>query len=382
MEIEFKCQKCQKLLSINAAGGTSFKCPHCGVRQVVPEALASLPTPLLSGRVDVEHSAAVESEEANEENSRPMAALANSMPWVISAFLHCGVFMLTMFIVFMIDAVTPLPISIPVPDATLSENPGATVQSNNSQSSDATERSKSNITKVSAASSLRTDIKALVSGAAGAKGSCELISQGIGGNNGGGGAPGSGDMGLGTGASAAAPRSSFIGSDGGNCTQVIYVIDRSGSMADTLDTLKYEMIKSISTLRDTQQFHIIFYAEGKPIEMEPSGLKPATREYKYRAADFVKNISAERSTNPVPAIRRAMDILSKSSAPNKIIYFLTDGRFDDPKAVEDVITRQNSGANKTMINTFLYGQQDATAAEIMRKIAKDNGGRYYYVDPN
>ena len=65
------------------------------------------------------------------------------------------------------------------------------------------------------------------------------------------------------------PRSSFFGA-AGRAHHVVYVIDRSGSMLDTLDQVKRELLRSISRLEDTQTFHVIFFGRGPPQEGPPS----------------------------------------------------------------------------------------------------------------
>ena len=45
MAVEFRCENCGKMLSVDAAPGSPVKCPHCRKKVTVPEALASLPRP-------------------------------------------------------------------------------------------------------------------------------------------------------------------------------------------------------------------------------------------------------------------------------------------------------------------------------------------------
>ena len=45
MTVDFRCEKCGKLLSVDAAEGSSVRCPHCNKKVQVPAALAALPRP-------------------------------------------------------------------------------------------------------------------------------------------------------------------------------------------------------------------------------------------------------------------------------------------------------------------------------------------------
>ncbi len=72
-------------------------------------------------------------------------------------------------------------------------------------------------------------------------------------------------------------RTNFFGTVG-IAHHVVFVIDRSGSMIDTFDYVRQEMIASISRLSAQQNFHIILFAAGPPIENGPRRLVPATRE--------------------------------------------------------------------------------------------------------
>ena len=49
MAIEFRCEQCGKLLSVDAEPESRVKCPYCKAKVVVPAGLASLPTPQVPG---------------------------------------------------------------------------------------------------------------------------------------------------------------------------------------------------------------------------------------------------------------------------------------------------------------------------------------------
>ncbi len=371
MAVEFRCEKCGKLLGIEAAPGSLVKCPQCGKRVSVPAGLASLPQPKVPPNA-VQGSAAPTSMDAPEgasdgqedelhaEDDVVMTAMAHVMPWVISLFFHVGLFLIMVFAV-MIVVVEEGSAQVIIPDAFMSDDPGARMNPNKTKS--LKNQQKKLVRKQF--SKKETTVKT--------KRPRLIALQGVG-------TP-SGDMsplGLNTGG-AKGPRSTFYGS-GGNAHHVVFVIDRSGSMIDTFDFVRNAMGRSISRLKEVQDFHIIMFAAGPPIEFGQRRLVPATREYKLQAARFLKKIHTRGRTNPIPALLRAFDVLDKSNKrPGKLIYLLTDGEFPDNEKVLAAIRARNRD-HKVLINTYLYGgdvaQQHPEAVKVMQTIARENGGRF------
>ncbi len=64
--------------------------------------------------------------------------------------------------------------------------------------------------------------------------------------------------------------------------KVVYVIDASGSLIDTLPLVIDQLQTSVMQLSDDQSFTVIFYQDDKTIEAQPAGLKPADRATKQR----------------------------------------------------------------------------------------------------
>jgi hypothetical protein len=149
---------------------------------------------------------------------------------------------------------------------------------------------------------------------------------------------------------------------------VVYVIDRSGSMTDSINYVKKELKLSISQLDEDCRFHIIFYSSGPPVEMPSKALVKASPDNKQMAHKFVDSVMAQGETDPSKALERAF-----SSKP-EAIYLLTDGEFD--QQIIDLVKRLNTG-KKVVVHTigFLY----KTGEEVLTKIAKDNGGTYKFV---
>ena len=161
---------------------------------------------------------------------------------------------------------------------------------------------------------------------------------------------------------------------------VVYVIDRSGSMVDTFDTVRREVVTSFGRLSGRHDFHIIFYSEGPPAESPPERLVRANDDNKLYAWKFVKTVRAYGSGDPVPALERAFDVLASADPgrPGKVIHLISDGEFPDNAAILATI-RQRNQAKDIAVNTYLCGSCPSVAVAVMKRIAAENGGRYGYV---
>jgi uncharacterized protein with von Willebrand factor type A (vWA) domain len=142
------------------------------------------------------------------------------------------------------------------------------------------------------------------------------------------------------------------------------------------------MANSIGLLSEqAQDFHIVLFAEGQPIEFGPKRLVPASYEMKTSAAKFLEPKIPEGQTDPVPALRRAFNVLNGADQrkKGKIIYLLTDGAFRDNEAVLAAIREMNKDKS-VAIFTYLYGSPDEEAARVMKLIADENNGRFKRID--
>jgi hypothetical protein len=175
---------------------------------------------------------------------------------------------------------------------------------------------------------------------------------------------------LGLAGDAAGPRSEFFGHRGRG-RRVVYVIDRSGSMLNSFEYLRRELKRSIRKLsyRQRQEFHVIFFNAGPVIESPPPKLVPAIRVYKDKAIEFLDQIVPEGGTEPGPAMQRAFEL-----KPD-LIYFLTDGEFD-PVLLEHLARWNRDHKVKIFTIAFVFEGN----SELLKRIAKENGGEYRLVD--
>ena len=150
--------------------------------------------------------------------------------------------------------------------------------------------------------------------------------------------------------------------------RIVYVMDHSGSMVCSIDYVQYELKHSIARLNKTDQFHVIFYSSGPPVEMPTRRLIEATERNKHLAFEFIDGIIAQGETDPSEALRRAF-----AEGPDTILV-LTDGEFD-PQVARLVKDLNKDGKVKVHTYGFLYKTSEA----ILKQIAAENGGTYKFV---
>ncbi len=162
----------------------------------------------------------------------------------------------------------------------------------------------------------------------------------------------------------------------------VYVFDRSGSMGGVgrtaLDFAKAELIASLQSLNQTQQFQIVFYNE-RPLIFNPSGvpgrLAFATDENKRRAIDFIRSVTASGGTQHDAAILLAIRL-----QPD-VIFFLTDA--DEPRLSDAKLEQIHRQANGIVIHTIEFGiGPKITTDNFLSRMARQNGGQYVYIDIN
>ena len=161
---------------------------------------------------------------------------------------------------------------------------------------------------------------------------------------------------------------------------IVYVCDASGSMINTFGSLKEQLTRSIQGLKSVQGFNVVFFQDEKCVALG-EGLLFATPENKNKAFKWLEEQTTTGTTNPIPGIELAF-----RNRP-QLIYLLTDADFPDNNAVKNAIQRLNTG-RQTRINTIIFvpgdGDDEASASfkDLMKVIAKDNGGVFAHVKEN
>ena len=377
MAIEFRCEKCDELLSTDAEPGALIRCAHCGKKLNVPAVLGSLPRPQVptgasgsAGQTPPDLPAANETQP--EGSDAMMSVMAALMPWVLSIFFHLGLGLIMGFLVMIVHKTLPEDVVVP---QVLSDDPRQTMAvdagSRRPQQRRRRTAAKSYTRRETAIKDTGKTRKRVILGGGASSGASQTGFGMTGGgkvNFFGGGAPG--------------PM--------GTAFHIVYVIDRSGSMeaGGVFDAVQSEMMLSIGRLKDVQDFHIIFFAEDKTIENPPRRLVPANEKQKLGVVDFLNGVSAQGRTTVLPALKRAFAVLSRADVrrKGKLILLLTDGQFagigggsrhkelSGNKAVIQWL-RDNNTKGNIHVSTYLYGN-DPEARKVMQLIAHENRGNF------
>jgi len=401
--VDFRCEQCGQLVSIEAEPGQEIGCPHCQAVVVVPAALANLPRPQVPGgpksatvvgvpalkdeaaTAPAKDAPAEGEDEEQEEEFVPSASagkITALMPWVLSLFLHLGVGLILAFAGMMY-------VSTKANDLDEIEMPGENFVGKNANTG-TIQPAALGVTQ--AAANTETQINTGVA----TKGEAIIranVGQGVGLTATIGGSMGGGDARMNVGNTLGRPgggKVTFLGSSSSNIHHLVFVIDRSGSMeigesgGNLLKQVKFQMRATIRQLKEVQDFHIIFFSAGEPQELDSRALIPATEANKNRAADFLENISGAGKTDPIPALRRAVAVLARANAnKGKQIFLLTDGDFPDNEAVLNFVKKECVGTDtraNIFINTYLFGASgDRTNTGIidtMKEVARVTGGNF------
>jgi hypothetical protein len=177
-----------------------------------------------------------------------------------------------------------------------------------------------------------------------------------------------GGYGLGAGPGGTGPRFFGLGGTARGAQNIVYVVDRSGSMTGTFGAVRDELKRSVERLRRSMRFHVILFNAGPPLENPAKQLVHASREEKAALAEFLDTIQPNDGTDPIPAMRRAFAL-----GPD-VIYFLTDGEFE-PQLLEEL--RKWNQNKKVRIFTIAY--VSPTGATLLEQIAREHNGQYRFV---
>ncbi len=158
--------------------------------------------------------------------------------------------------------------------------------------------------------------------------------------------------------------------------RIVFVCDATGTMIQKLGDLKHELTKAVAALRPNQSFNIIFFTDGGKYHIaEKNGLVVATPDNTRLAYSFLEDITPTGTTDPLPAIDAAF-----KQRPD-LVYFLSDGEFNNLRPYEDVV-RQFDSSNKERrcrVSTILFETYDREAEQVMQRIAGEHGGNYRYI---
>jgi hypothetical protein len=156
-------------------------------------------------------------------------------------------------------------------------------------------------------------------------------------------------------------------------TRFVYVVDASRSMAGTrFRKAKRELFRSVSNLREDQQYYVIFFGlDAYPMYFpqpwpEPVASVPQTWRRLHRWMGYV-----DPQTQPATNGKSAM-MLALALEPDAI-YLLSDGAFTD----DTVAALLAMDRNEIPIHTIAFGTENARAD--LERIADEHQGAYRFV---
>ncbi len=167
------------------------------------------------------------------------------------------------------------------------------------------------------------------------------------------------------------PAPEFFGLGGSalGARSVVYVVDRSGSMLEWFEAVKEELKRSVSKLRRSQKFHVIFFNHQTPVHNPPKKLVSAIRAQKQRLFSFLEQVFPLGQTKPETALRQALEM-----KPD-LIYLLSDGQ-DFPPGLFRRLDEWNKD-RAVQICTIAY--VDSAGSELLELMAREHNGEFRYV---
>ncbi|NWZ32617.1 ITIH4 inhibitor, partial [Asarcornis scutulata] len=158
---------------------------------------------------------------------------------------------------------------------------------------------------------------------------------------------------------------------------VIFVIDRSGSMAGRkIEQTREALLKILQDLRPEDRFSCITF-NNKVVEWK-SALLQATAENVASAAGFVRTITARGGTDINHALLTAVSVLDKAERlPERsvsMIILLTDGQPTSGESKVEVIQENIQKAVNGKYALFCLGFGFDVSYNFLEKMALSNGG--------
>jgi Mg-chelatase subunit ChlD len=147
--------------------------------------------------------------------------------------------------------------------------------------------------------------------------------------------------------------------------------------------VRSQLKSSIASLAPDQYFNIIFFSDGRLLELSKGGLLRATEKAKLSAYDLADRVRPSGQTNASEGLVRAMSIRDNRGNSPQLIYFLTDGfdlnQISDKRFSFMVESQRKRLASNTRINTIGFWTQQSDR-KILQRISSLSGGEYTEID--
>lgn len=192
---------------------------------------------------------------------------------------------------------------------------------------------------------------------------------------------GAGSKGTSDGGSGGSTTTTFMGLKGSG-SNFVYVLDRSASMEEfqgaPMRFAKAELLKSINSLGERNQFQIVFYNDspGALSNGNAAGRLLAANEMnKEKASRFIRAIKPSGGTEHIPGLKTGL-----SFAPD-VLFFLTDAAEPSLSEAQLIEIQTRAERSMTTIHTIQFNRGPApNDGSWIRELAERNRGTYRYID--
>ncbi|MFK7766858.1 MAG: VWA domain-containing protein [Mariniblastus sp.] len=161
----------------------------------------------------------------------------------------------------------------------------------------------------------------------------------------------------------------------GTGSRFVYVFDRSKSMdgygGRPMRAARQQLLASLDSLKDVNQFQIIFY-NGSTDIFSPENQKkmhPATDKFKEDARKFINRTQPDGGTDHVNALKAAFKM-----NPD-VIFFLTDAEGGFTQTELRIL--RNNNRSRAVINAIEFGDRKGSG-RTLRDLAESSGGQYVF----
>jgi hypothetical protein len=162
---------------------------------------------------------------------------------------------------------------------------------------------------------------------------------------------------------------SLLGMDD-SAASVAYVCDASGSMMNAVRDANAQIRKSVTDLRESQSFGVIYFSFNA--EYVDRRGRPATANNKAAVFKFMDQISGAGGGDPIPALHIAL------SGGFDLIYLITDG---DVANIDDLLkyVKDNNSPRHCRINVIAIERPGSKVDMKFQSLAEENGGAFAIV---
>lgn len=179
-----------------------------------------------------------------------------------------------------------------------------------------------------------------------------------------------------------------------NGNDIVFVLDVSGSMGtgvvaidaangesgyklSRLDLVKHATLATSKMLGPLDNMCIVTYSTTSKVALD---FTPMNDQGKSLAADVIKTIREDCSTEFCPAIKCAFDVIHRKSAADRhvSILFLTDGEANDkPDLIMNELDHQMRNITNTTLSTFIFGNN--ANSDLLKRMSESGHGMYSYI---